>query len=101
MEDNTLEDCRWSHHCGHGGQLQRLSRVSFGCLGYTQEIGEVESKGETSENVWPHEVSILCFVAKRSSSPSSEENSLTAPQEPLEKRFQWFHLRQYCRDREQ
>ena len=61
----------------------------------------IQSKGETSENVWPHEVSILCFVAKRSSSPSSEENSLTAPQEPLEKRFQWFHLRQYCRDREQ
>ena len=79
-----LEDRKWSPHCGHGGQLQRLSRVSFGCLGYTQEIGEVESKGETSENVWPHEGSIMCFVAKRSSSPRPcpREIVLPHPQDP-------------------
>ena len=98
-----LEDRGWSRHCGHGGQLQRLFGVSFGYLRYTQGVGEIESKGETSENLWPHKGSILCFVAKRSSSPGPplEGNSLTPPPEPLEKRFQWLHLRQYRRDREQ
>ena len=97
MEDSMLEDCGWSCHCGDrgGGQLQRLFGVRLGYVRYTQEIGEIERKGKTSENLWPHKGSmrgphkgsiVFCCQEKQlPRTPVGGKQSYPTPRTPREK----------------